>query len=91
MDIQPKLYGTKVKSEKFLCGGWTGCDELHSFYKPQDILVLTEAMPLDDMKETHHWDQGKADRATANGTLYFGKTFCVPTLLGEFWDNCSVN
>ncbi len=87
-----RLYGAKVKPEKFKCGGWTGCDEDHDFFPPEDVLVLNEAIPLDEFR-THHdiWTQEREDKAVTNKTLYVGKIAVIPTMLGMWFEEASVN
>lgn len=89
---KPRLLGTTAKPQRFKCGGaWTGCDELHEFYDLKDILVMTEAQDIQDLRKDEHWDEAKLRTALARGTVYEAKGFVMPTLLGEMWDDCSVN
>ncbi len=88
----PRLLGTISKGKRFKCGGWTGCDEDHEFFMPEQVLVLSDAEDITDLREDHeHWDEEKMRRAVERGTLYESKGFIVPTLLGEWWDDCSSN
>ena len=87
-----RLFAALKGSQKFKCGGWTGCDEDHEFYDPADVLILTEAVPLDDFRAHEHiWTQEKEDKAVENRTLYVGTTLVVPTLLGMWYEATSVN
>jgi hypothetical protein len=85
------LIGSKVPPQKFKCGGWTGCDELHEFLAPEDVLVLTEALHLDGFRESHHWSKEAEDKAVANKALFVGRIAVIPTLLGMWWEETSVN
>ena len=88
---KPRLLGTAVKGKRFKCGGWTGCDEDHEFFTPTEVLVLTDAEDIKDLREHEHWDEAKMQTAVKRGTLYESKGFVVPTLLGEWWNDCSAN
>jgi hypothetical protein len=90
---RPKMYGTKVRGKRYKCGGWTGCDELHEFFEPKDVLVLTEAQRVEELITDDHTEdvQAKLERAVERGTLYRSTEFVVPTRLGDWWEDCSVN
>lgn len=87
----PRLLGTRSRGKRFKCGGWTECEELHEFFEPHEILVLTEAQPLADLREDPHWNEAKLDKALKRGTLYASENYVVPTLLGDWWEDASVN
>ena len=87
-----RIYGTTTKGQKFQCGGdWTGCDELHTFFKPEDVLCLTDAMRREDLESDPHWQPEKLTNALIRGTLFASQEFIVPTLLGDWWEDASVN
>ncbi len=85
------LIGSVRKPAKYKCGGWTGCDVLHEFLAPEDILVLTEAMSLSDFRDSHHWRQDLEDTVVANKTLFIGKVTVIPTMLGMWYEDASIN
>ena len=87
-----RLLGSKEPSQKFKCGGWTGCDALHEFMDPGDVLVLNEAVELGEFRSHDHvWTQEKEDRAIKDRTLYIGRTVVIPTLLGMWLDDTAAN
>jgi hypothetical protein len=86
------LFASAKPPQKFKCGGWTGCDDDHEFYAPADVLVLGEAVPLEDFRGHEHlWTQKLEDKAVENRTLYVGKSNVIPTLLGMWLEDASVN
>ena len=85
------MLGSVKEPEHFKCGGWTGCDEDHTFLSPVDVLVLTEAIDLTEFRESHHWTAGAEATAKANRTLYIGKETVIPTMLGMWYEDCAAN
>lgn len=85
------LIGSVVKPQKFKCGGWTGCEHDHDFFAPEDVLILHQAITYEDLHCDETWTQQREDNARTHKTLYFGDKGVVPTMLGIWWDDCSVN
>ena len=85
------LLGSTTEPERFKCGGWTGCDEDHAFLAPVDVLVMNEAMLLEEFRESHHWTKEAEAEAVANRTLYVGTKAVIPTMLGMWYEDCAAN
>lgn len=92
MGMDMTIMGSKVKPQKFKCGGWTDCEEDHDFYKPEDVLILTEAMEIEAFRDPMcEWSPEREAKAIAEQTLYVSPKAAIPTMLGMWREDCSVN
>jgi hypothetical protein len=85
------LFAAKVKPMKAKCGGWTGCEHDHDFYAPEDVLVVQEALTWEDFRACEGWSEEKEQEALAQQTLFAGEKGIVPTMLGMWYEDVSVN
>lgn len=86
------VFGSKVKPTVMKCGGWTDCHKDHTFWAPQDVMVLAEAQHLDDLCD-EHMDPEALEQAVAKGMLVVveEKNAVVPTVLGMWYEDAAAN
>jgi hypothetical protein len=88
----PGVVATRGKPTLAKCGGWTGCEEDHVFFAPEDVIVLEEAQMLGEMCE-EHTNPKAIEKAVGEGTLVYDedKQAVIPTILGMWLEDCTVN
>jgi hypothetical protein len=84
--------GSRVPPQQFKCGGWTGCEHDHDFYRPEDVLYVHLAIPVETFREDPHiYSTDKEAEAVRDGLLYVNDKAVIPTALGLWYEDCAAN